>query len=381
MRRQQGFTLIELMVAVALGLMATVVIAQVFLQSEGNKRTTTGGADAQVAGALALFTIQRDIEMAGYGMADMPSALGCPVTAQYNSTTASGFGGSTDPLVPVLITTGGGSASDSVSIWSSGKQNFSLPMRVTETHDNGGTSFVVASTMGVASGDLLLAVPLNWEATGAGCAVVAATSSSLDSATNITHATSNLWNMSTAAISPAVGFLADSTLFNLGPNPVRRTYSVNTTTWSLQAADFQAGSASRASSSQFPQIVLLKAMYGKATAVNGVVTKYEASSPTTNADWQLVRAVRLVIVARSEQYEKEAVTTASPEWEVGPQVTGAANCTANASAKCLTLDVSASGPGTVADASGVTTPVWQHYRYKVFDTVVPLRNMLWMAGP
>jgi type IV pilus assembly protein PilW len=384
MRRARGFTLIEVMVAVALGLMATLVISQVFLQSEGNKRATTGGADAQVAGSLALFTIQRDIEMAGYGMADIPDALGCPVTGRYNSTAVSGFqGGTTDLLVPVQINVGTGNASDTVSIWSSGKQNFSLPMKLTENHDNGGTTFVVGATMGVASGDLLVAIPSGWAAAGLGCTVMAATSSSLDSNTNITHATSNLWNVGTAAISPASGFPAGSTLLNLGATPLRRTYSINTTTWSLQVADFKASptDGARTTNNQFPQIVLLKAMYGMAPTTDGVLTTYQTASPTDTDGWKKVRAVRLVIVARSGQFEKEAVTTASPQWEVGPQVSTASACTANASAKCLTLDVSASATGNYTDAAGAVTPNWQHYRYKVFDTVVPLRNMMWLAGP
>lgn len=381
MRRARGFTLIELMVAVALGLFATLVIAQVFLQSEGNKRSTTDGADAQVAGALALFTIQRDIEMAGYGMADMPDALGCPVTGRYDGTTVSGFQGGAAPLVPVLITTGAGNASDSISVWSSGKQNFSLPMKLTETHDNGGTTFVVASTMGVASGDLLVAVPATWATSGDGCAVMAATSSSSDSNTNISHAVANKWNVGAASITPTLGFAAGSTLLNLGATPLRRTYSVNTTNWSLQVADFLPSSASRSVRNQFPQIVLLKAMYGMATAQEGAVATYQSNSPTDNNGWKLVRAVRLVIVARSAQFEKEAVTRVHPEWEVGPQVPAASACTANASAKCLTLNVSASAPGDFTDAAGATTPNWQHYRYKVFDTVVPVRNMLWLAGP
>src|SRR5258706_14163460 len=64
----QGFSLIEILVAVAIGLIGCVIIFQVFAVSENNKRATTGGADAQVAGALALFTLERDIKMAGFGV-------------------------------------------------------------------------------------------------------------------------------------------------------------------------------------------------------------------------------------------------------------------------------------------------------------------------
>lgn len=375
MRSHRGFTLIELMVAVALGLMATVVIAQVFLQSEGNKRSTTEGADAQVAGALALFTMQRDIEMAGYGMADLAQGLGCPVVGTYDGTSVPGFQGAADPLVPVRITAGASdSASDTISIWSSSKQNFSIPMKLSEAHDSTSPDFVVSSTMGVAVGDLLVAIPTDW--TAANCVVMAATTSSLSSSTNITHGASSLWNSGVTTTLPA-----GSTLLNLGPMPLRRTYSVNATNWSLQVADFQANSPSRSANNLFPQIVLLKALYGKATTAGGVVARYEAASPVSDEEWKTVGSVRLVVVARSGQYEKEAVTDAFPEWEVGPLVSGAVACSGEAGRLCLKLDVSASGSANVLDPKGVSAPAWKHYRYKVFDTVVPVRNMLWMSGP
>ena len=61
---QTGFTLVELMVGLALALITTVIVAQVMWAAEGNRRTTTQGSDAQVNGALALYTLQRDLQMA-----------------------------------------------------------------------------------------------------------------------------------------------------------------------------------------------------------------------------------------------------------------------------------------------------------------------------
>lgn len=375
MVKSRGFTLIELMVGVALGLLATVVIAQVFLQSEGNKRATTGGADAQVSGALALFTLQRDIGMAGYGLAGLDGALGCPMTGRINGVAVEGFKGAAAPLVPVLITAGAGNASDTVSILSSGKLNYSVPMKVSEVHDAVATSFVVASTMGVATGDLLVAIPPTWETDG-GCTVLAATSNSLGSTTVVSHdAGTNAWNVG------GVGSYAkDSVLLNLGPVPLRRTYSINTTDWSLQVSDFQPGSTATSSSSQFPNIVLLKALYGKANASPGGVAGYDAVSPTTAAGWQMVGSVRIVVVARSGQYEIDKVTENFPEWEAGPLVSGTSACTHNPSGMCLSLNVSASGNNDVTDSKGQVDKAWKHYRYKVFDTVVPLRNMQWLSG-
>ena len=44
---QAGFSLVEIMVGLVIGLLATLVILQVFSVYEGQKRTTTGTADAR----------------------------------------------------------------------------------------------------------------------------------------------------------------------------------------------------------------------------------------------------------------------------------------------------------------------------------------------
>ena len=43
--RDAGFSLVELMVAVVIGLIGTLVMFQVFAVSEGQKRTTASGGD------------------------------------------------------------------------------------------------------------------------------------------------------------------------------------------------------------------------------------------------------------------------------------------------------------------------------------------------
>jgi len=83
-----------------------------------------------------------------------------------------------------------------------------------------------------------------------------------------------------------------------------------------------------------------------------------------------------VIVARSGQREKDIVTAAEPTWDIGSNVaasyiktpgSAATVCAAGAGACQLPLPLS-----HLSD--------WQHYRYKVFDTAIPLRNMLWNGG-
>jgi len=99
------------------------------------------------------------------------------------------------------------------------------------------------------------------------------------------------------------------------------------------------------------------------------VDVYDTTTPTTNAGWLRVLSVRLIVVARSGQYEKDIVTTANPAVDMGttPPTTGAATC---GGSQCVTIDV---GAGAVGDVEA------KHYRYKVFETIVPLRNMMWSS--
>ncbi len=71
-----GFSLIEILVALTIGMISTLAIMQLFTLSEGQKRSISGGGDAQTNGALALFSLQRDIRQAGYGASAL-NLLGC----------------------------------------------------------------------------------------------------------------------------------------------------------------------------------------------------------------------------------------------------------------------------------------------------------------
>src|SRR6185312_4326042 len=95
----RGFTLIEVMIAMLIGLIGVVVIMQTFAVSEGSKRTATSGTDAQINGGIALYMLQRELRMAGYGMNSLVG-MGCPSVRVFNSTTNTGID---MPLVPFQI--------------------------------------------------------------------------------------------------------------------------------------------------------------------------------------------------------------------------------------------------------------------------------------
>ncbi|KAF1046654.1 PilW family protein [Xylophilus sp.] len=354
----RGMTLIELMVGLVIGLLTTAAIMNVLAVAEGQRRAATTGSDAQINGTVALDTLRRDILQAGYGLAAYPAALGCTVSAQYNSGTAWTF-----TLAPVQITDGGAAgAPDSILVLASGKTAASVPMLTTAAHTASATSFTVQSSYPTVAGDLLMAVPETWDTT-TGCTLLAATAVT---STVVTHDTTSGWNATQSALLPAT-LAKGSVLLNLG-SLVYRTWSVSSAN-ALQAATLSSSTGTTTTQEAFPEIVDLQALYGKDTTGDGTIDSYDTSAPTTVTGWQRVLAIRVAVVARGTQYQRETVTSAVPQWNLGTAVTASntSTCSDGSGGQCIKLRVD-------------RLDDWQHYRYKVFDTLVPLRNVLWNAG-
>jgi type IV pilus assembly protein PilW len=186
------------------------------------------------------------------------------------------------------------------------------------------------------------------------------------------------WNM---AGTPTIEYNSAAILVNLGTLIDNRYEIANST---LRVSSFNvADPNNRLTRDLQPDIVQLRAFYGRDTsggaASDGIVDVFDTTTPATNAAWQKVLSVRVIVVARSSTYEKSEVrsdgtvwypTPANPLWSVGasPSVTGAQACPAGS---CIELDVGAGAAGDVPA---------KHYRYKVFETVIPLRNMLWRSA-
>lgn len=95
---QRGLTLIELMIALVLGLIVVLVVGQIYLSGRQSYRTQTGFGGMQENGRFALFFLQRDIRMAGF-----PRVLGpggsMPVLASFNvANTRDGGGNASDQI-------------------------------------------------------------------------------------------------------------------------------------------------------------------------------------------------------------------------------------------------------------------------------------------
>ena len=85
-RKHAGFSLVEIMVGMVIGMFGLLIMMQVFSLAEEQKRTTTSGGDTQSTGAIALYGLQRDIRQAGWGLSDA-KIIGCNVTLALPSAT------------------------------------------------------------------------------------------------------------------------------------------------------------------------------------------------------------------------------------------------------------------------------------------------------
>ena len=99
-RRQAGLTLLELMIALSLGLLLLVGIGTIYVGSSQTYRVQEQNARIQESGRYALEVIGRSVRQAGYW--NMPLGV---------TSTATGFGGT-----PVGGTNGSGTTADAVTV-------------------------------------------------------------------------------------------------------------------------------------------------------------------------------------------------------------------------------------------------------------------------
>jgi type IV pilus assembly protein PilW len=382
-RTQHGMSLVEVLVAVAIGLIGILIITQAYLASDSFNRSTLGEGGAQTNGTIALFTVQRDLRMAGYGMADS-RALGCgSINYYYNGAYSANLSGGTLPnltLAPVQITTTAG-APDTLTVMYSSDASRMVPAALTKTMPSPSAELNVDGTTGFTSGDLVLMVSNTSPVT---CTMLQLTNVQVSSA-KIQHNPG-----SSAPYNPPGGsslfpaYSNNDLVFDLG-NPVVRSYTVVKTDptctsgcqGSLRMVDGILQGGTGTPYDLVDGIVDLKAQYGKDNGVNnstvsrtaytpndGLIDSYDTSTPTSSAGWNQVLTVRLAVLARVGNYVKPA--------------TPGANCTATTTMPTW----SGSASGAPFDAIDVTTATSQDrcYKYRVFETVVPLRNMIWRVS-
>ncbi|MEO8157608.1 MAG: PilW family protein [Betaproteobacteria bacterium] len=358
-RFMQGMSLPEILAAVLIGLIGMVIIMQVYATSEERKRTTTGASDAQINGNIALFTIEKSMRSGGFGLVSPASnMLGCNTRAYNSNRPTPDF---TFLMAPVVITVGAAGAPDQITVIYGSSPNV-VEGNAFVSGAASGADFPLKNAAGVLLGDLVVA-----NESGLDCSVAEVTGFVPAAINTVQHANAVAYSYvdaSGATISPTatynkgggsgVNYSNAAMLFTLGRAPSVVTYQVandklqtKTLIPYVAAQDSDGDGTSDADIGD--GIVQLKAQYGKDTDGDNVVDAWNTTQPVTAADWMQVRAIRIAVLSRSGQYEKTAVTAAAPTWYGG----------------AFTMTNPADGTD------------WHYYRYRVYQTVVPLRNMIW----
>jgi type IV pilus assembly protein PilW len=104
--RARGFSLVELLVSVVIGLLALGFATRMVVNGEQSKQSAAGGSDAMQNGVVALFSIERELAQAGWGLND-PIVAGCDTrfydSANYALLTAPRGTATVSPLASVVI--------------------------------------------------------------------------------------------------------------------------------------------------------------------------------------------------------------------------------------------------------------------------------------
>lgn len=374
--RAAGFTMVELLVGMVIALVGTLAIMQVYTVSESSRRATSNMADSQSNGLIGLFSIERDLQQAGAGF-NNTRAMGCTIAA--SAAPVSNLNGLA--MVPAAIIPSGAAAGSADNVWnippgdansdiivvaygSSGVMLEGTPLAATTAT----ATYRLTSIMGIGLNDYMLIGQ-----SGVSCVLgpVAAT------VTGSKDVTLN---------AAPIGYTTSAYAFHLGPAPRFVAYAVRNGT--LTMCDFMLADCTGSASDTtiwrpiVNDVVAIVAQYGwdvsappdmvidtfcksrltsAAAACPGADTGLPAAGNTALAqaqracDWSRTPAIRLALVTRSSQYEKDEISPASitlwPASAVAPTTNGATY--------------------TVPD---------RHYRYKVAYTTVALRNLKWMGA-
>lgn len=374
-----GFSLVEVLVAMVIGLIGVVVMMQMFSLYEGRRRTAMSVDDAIGTGAVTLYRVQRDMQHSGWGFA-APQMIGCSIAGLVS-------GGGSVPLVPVVINS---------PLFEADKDPNTETLMIISGNGNGsvegeriqalsGTSVSFGNSGAFKTNEVAVFVKRDRPA---GCGVTR---------DQVTGTAPPVVNLSVGPVGLSTTFAQNDSLFNLGATPSVRVYRVRNQT--LTVCDFMASNCTAGGSANNAaiwvpianNIVSLRAQYGRDTdaLMNGGLDVWDRTAPVPAAKagyanfengcaWLRVQAVRIALVARSSQPEKRvdgsldgsrAVTPTVPVWAGSDDLAVALDAT------------EAADVGFTLPSPSPTWPTWQDFRYKVFQTIVPLRNITIQGVP
>lgn len=382
---QYGFTLIELMVAIVIGMLLLAVIASVLVTSEGNRRTLTGVNDVNQAGNYATFMIDQWVRSAGSGFAQTASnGYGCPIAAAKSSSQILPATSSlpapfasldtTFRLAPVLIAPDkttpsvSGKTSD-VLIVMEGASGGAEYYMTTQTNPTA-SDLTLKNTYAYSGNDLLLLVDQLDGSSVRTCAIDQVTSgfTAASSTTSLTLAGtyhsigSTLTSMSDSVQVTTIGNISNSNpptfmAIGVGDNNVLYAYDLLQTSSSPLLALAEG-------------VFEMHALYGVDTDADGVINDWVSPSSDTYAYSALtdgsstatgllqnIKAIRLGLILRSPLKEKND-DSGNPTTNTPDSIT-------------LFSDLD-----TALQYTRTFTTDEKQFRYRKIDVVIPLRNNL-----
>lgn len=370
-----GFSLVDIMVGMVVGLLTMLIIMQSYSAFEGQKRTSTSGMEAQENGLIALHALETDIRQAGYGLTTN-GFLACTGINTYNST-ATPTTPPTASLAPIQITDGG-TGSDTLTAVYSTSAIGGIPARIVVAMPDSSAVITANTGNGFNVGDMLLvATP----GSGLPCSRVVATQIQPQAnGVNFIHNSGlSIYNPPGGSnIFPPGGYgtSPQSVVFNMG-SMVQNQYQVLCSSLTVTNLATTVSNPACTDQSTFTNttplasnIVSIQAQYGIAPtgsqSVNCWVNATNGGNACDANNWAVpvaadmarIKAIRVAVVARSSLMER-------------PPTAGGV-CTATPGTAAPNYPQWAGG---AIDVTGI--PSWQCYRYKVYQTTIPLRNILW----
>ena len=384
---QRGVTLIELMVAIVIGLVVTLAATSLLIFGESSKRTSTATNDMGQTGAYAAYVLDRAVRGAGSGLTqswNLAGAFGCRLSATLPATpnlprgsafpapfATSFLGGASGSanlrVAPVLIGRSQSDAGSDVLVVMGGTAASGDVPRLILSAGASSNILRLDSTVGLAEGDLGL-VSANGttdcllEQVHASAAFADSTGNdALPLGSTYYTASGPSTSLSTLAASGAAYF---TPLGNVGAgNTQFQMFGVGSNN-TLYGYDLLMTDGTDASQAIADGVAEMHALYGLDTNTDGVLDTWVdpgaagydiATMMTTPATARQVVAVRIALVLRSANYEKENENGELP------------------SPASLTLfrDLATSLQRTVSFSASE-----QHFRHRVVESTIPLRNVL-----
>ena len=342
--KPRGFNLIEMMIGIAVGMVAMLAIAKIFVNFNHQRTVETSLMEAQSNGAMALFMLERDIDRTGYGFMELQNChckyIDTGGVAQ--DTSPSFCEGPKDGQInargtqPIVITDGGNNSDQITLRYGTPATGLSI-IQVLNKQVNKGDDFEMKTIAGITLKDNVV---LN---RNGACAEYQVSGISVANRTLQYAVNAQYPNNPDPTLWPTIGYetaFPDDSMINLG-QIVDKVLKINTGTSQLIESNYPYTT----DESLVDNIVFMKAELGLDTSGDLIVDSWSK----TTVNYNQVVALRVGLVARSPVTENDSPTAAT--LEVLPAISGGAATTY-----------------TVPD---------QKYRYKVFYTIIPMRNMIW----